>query len=471
MVFSSLLFLFRFLPLVLLAYYAAPRKLRNAVLFLSSLIFYAWGEPVYVVLILFSSLVDYIAGRATAYFKEHGRHKRAAFSVFCSVFINLTLLGFFKYAVFFLQTVHDVFSMKVNVPELALPIGISFYTFQTMSYTIDVYRGDAKVQKNFITFGAYVALFPQLIAGPIIRYKSVAEQLDSRTESVELFYKGVVRFIMGLGKKVLLANEIGRLWNEVAAVRTDQLTTMAAWLGILAFTLQIYLDFSGYSDMAIGLGYMFGFSFPENFRYPYESRSITEFWRRWHISLGTWFKEYVYIPLGGNRKGIWRQMINIGIVWFLTGLWHGASWNFVLWGIYYGVLLILEKFLWKNILEKLPVLVGHIYTLLAVMVGWSLFSWQDMQDSAGYMRAMFFHAGAGIMNRQALYLLLSNMGFLLVGVLCSSSLVRCFIVDRWLPEGTKRKEAANLLFIIIVFVACVAMLVNSTYNPFLYFRF
>lgn len=471
MVFSSLLFLFRFLPLVLLVYYMAPRKLRNLVLFLSSLVFYAWGEPVYVVLILFSSLVDYVAGRATAHLKKKGMQGRAVFAVFCSVFLNLTLLGFFKYAGFFLQTVHTLFSLDVPVPDMALPIGISFYTFQTMSYTIDVYRGDAKVQKNFIAFGAYVALFPQLIAGPIIRYKSVAEQVDSRRESVDLFYKGMIRFVAGLGKKVLIANPVGMMWNDIAARAVGELTTAMSWLGILAFTLQIYFDFSGYSDMAIGLGHMFGFSFPENFHYPYESKSITEFWRRWHISLGTWFKEYVYIPLGGNRKGMWRQIMNIAIVWFLTGLWHGASWNFVLWGVYYGILLVVEKLLWKHLFERLPALVGHIYTLLAVMVGWSLFSWQDMQDSAGYMKAMFFHAKAGLINQQTLYLFLSNVGMLAVAILGSTSLVRKLVIDKWMPEGTKRRETVSLLFVIAVFVACLAMLVNSSYNPFLYFRF
>ena len=342
MVFSSLLFLFRFLPLVLLFYYAVPVTWRNFVLFAASLIFYAWGEPVYIVLILFSTMVDYTAGRAVSHFMEQGKKKYAGYAAACSVCVNLALLGFFKYADFLIQTICNITPFELSPLELALPVGISFYTFQTMSYTIDVYRGDAKVQKNFITFGAYVALFPQLIAGPIIRYKTVAGQLDSRTENRELFFKGIVRFVAGLGKKVLLANQAGMLWNEIAAFQAADLTAASAWIGIAAFTFQIYFDFSGYSDMAIGLGYMFGFSFTENFDYPYESRSITEFWRRWHISLGTWFKEYVYIPLGGNRKGMAAQICNIAIVWLLTGLWHGAYWNFVLWGVYYGIVLILD---------------------------------------------------------------------------------------------------------------------------------
>lgn len=491
MVFSSLLFLFRFLPLALLAYYAAPRKWRNLILFLFSLVFYAWGEPVYVVLILFSTLTDYTAGRIVAYFNGQRNRKCARMAVFFSACVNLALLGFFKYADFFLQTVSSIFSIDIPALELALPIGISFYTFQTMSYTIDVYRGDAKVQKNFIAFGAYVALFPQLIAGPIIRYKTVAEQMDCRRETVDLFFRGIIRFTAGLGKKVLLANQTGMLWSQIAAYSADNLTTAAAWTGIIAFTFQIYFDFSGYSDMAIGLGYLFGFSFTENFDYPYESKSITEFWRRWHISLGTWFKEYVYIPLGGNRKGMARQMCNIGIVWLLTGLWHGAYWNFVLWGVYYGILLVLEKFVWGRVLKRLPAWVSHVYTMLIVMIGWSLFSWQDMRDSAAYMRALFFHASAGIADRQAVYLLLSNALLFLIAAAGSVSLCKRAAV-RYLGNGDEvlsgqngglkkrgfgkgswriRSDAAGIVFMTAVLAASLAMLVNSSYNPFLYFRF
>ncbi len=487
MVFSSLLFLFRFLPLVLLAYYAAPGKWRNLILFIFSLVFYAWGEPVYVGLILFSTFVDYMAGRAAAHFKEQGKQTYARLAVISSVCVNLMMLGFFKYADFFIQIICKIFLFDVPLLELALPVGISFYTFQTMSYTIDVYRGDAKVQKNFITFGAYVALFPQLIAGPIIRYKTVAEQLESRTESVNLFFRGIIRFAAGLGKKVLIANQTGMLWNEIAAYHTADLTTATAWLGIAAFTFQIYFDFSGYSDMAIGLGYMFGFSFSENFNYPYESKSITEFWHRWHISLGTWFKEYVYIPLGGNRKGIARQMCNIAIVWLLTGLWHGAYWNYVLWGIYYGILLVLEKLFWKRLLYRFPAWVNHLYTMFIVMIGWSLFAWQDMRDGMGYMRAMFFHGRAGLADQQAAYLFLSNAVLIMIAALgstsiCKKTVFRSFL--RKLPEKKEidtgsceeevhlnRKDAAGILFMMAVFTASVAMLVNSSYNPFLYFRF
>lgn len=475
MVFSSLLFLFRFLPLALLAYYIAPKKLRNLVLFIASLIFYAWGEPVYVVLILFSTLVDYTTGRIAGYYRAQGQRKQARLAVFVSAFINLALLGFFKYADFFLQTVHSAFSLEVPTLGLALPIGISFYTFQTMSYTIDVYRGDARVQKNLITFGAYVSLFPQLIAGPIVRYKSISEQLDHRKETAELFFYGIVRFTAGLGKKVLIANQLGAVWNEIAGISTGSLTTSIAWIGIAAYTMQIYFDFSGYSDMAIGLGAMFGFSFPENFQYPYESKTVTEFWRRWHISLGVWFREYVYIPLGGNKKGIRRQILNLTVVWFLTGLWHGASWNFVLWGLYYGILLAMEKFFLLRILDKLPSWVGHIYTILITLVGWSLFSYPDMLDGAGYIRALYFHGSAGWCSQQTIYLAVSNAGLFLIAVIGCTSAVKRFVLEKCLPDHTPKgaagRDLAGILYISAVFAACLAMLVNSSYNPFLYFRF
>lgn len=471
MVFSSFVFLFRFLPVVLLAYYICPKSWRNLILFLSSLVFYAWGEPIYVCLILLSTVVDYVAGRMVARFKEQDQMGMAKFSVLCSALINLGLLGFFKYGSFVLENIHRFTGMAVPSLDLALPVGISFYTFQTMSYTIDVYRGDAKVQRNFISFGAYVALFPQLIAGPIIRYKSVAEQMNHRKETVNGFFSGLIRFMAGLGKKVLIANQIGELWNQIASTATGELTTGAAWLGVLAFTLQIYFDFSGYSDMAIGLGAMFGFSFPENFRYPYESKSITEFWRRWHISLGTWFREYVYIPLGGNRKGPARQMLYIAIVWLLTGLWHGAYWNFVLWGVYYGILLVMEKLFLKKLLDILPSWIGHIYTLCIVVVGWSIFAWPDMADATGYMKAMLFHGSAGLINSDALYLLVSYGGLLAAAIIGSTSLLHRVVAGKLFPEHTERRAVAGVVFILVMFAACVAMLVNSSYNPFLYFRF
>lgn len=475
MVFSSLVFLFRFLPLTLLAYYLAPKKLRNLVLFLASLIFYAWGEPVYVVLILFSTLVDYTTGRLAGHYRARGRLRPARMAVLASALINLSLLGFFKYADFFAETVNTLLSLELPKPGVALPIGISFYTFQTMSYTIDVYRGDAKVQKNLIAFGAYVSLFPQLIAGPIVRYKDVAKQLVSRQETVEKFYRGMLLFTVGLGKKVLIGNQIGMVWDTAASMGAERLTTAAAWLGTLAVTMHDYFDFSGYSDMAIGLGAMFGFSFPKNFDHPFESVSNTEFWRRWHISLGVWFREYVYIPLGGNRKGAARQIFNIGVVWFLTGLWHGAAWSFVLWGLYYGALLILEKFFLLRILERLPRLIGHSYVIVTAAAGFALFFCQDMRDAVAYMRALLFHADAGLSCAQDLYMLRSNAGIFLIAVIGCTSLMKRLVLEKCLPgktaQGEKIRDMAGILYIAAVGTLCVAMLVNSAYNPFLYFRF
>lgn len=469
MVFSSLLFLFRFLPLVLFFYYLAPKKWRNFVLFLASLIFYAWGEPVYVVLILASTVVDYVAGRCVDYFKGNGQIGRAKAAVAASAVTNLSLLCFFKYADFLIGTVNHLFSTDISTLDIALPIGISFYTFQTMSYTIDVYRGDAKVQKNFISFGAYVALFPQLIAGPIVRYKTIAAQLEDRKESVDEFYEGIRRFMIGLGKKVLIANQVGALWSEISGTSVGHLTTATAWLGALAFTLQIYFDFSGYSDMAIGLGHMFGFRFLENFDHPYESKSITEFWRRWHISLGTWFKEYVYVPLGGNRKGKFFQMRNILIVWFLTGLWHGAAWNFVIWGLYFCVLLVAEKLFLGKLLEKLPGFICHVYTMFFVIVSWVIFSWGDCADGVGYLKTMFGMGGIAF-DQTSIYLLLSFAVLLLIAVIGSTS----FPLRLWNKLKEKSSAAAFALSgigIFTVLVLSIACLVNSSYNPFLYFRF
>ena len=374
MVFSSLTFLMLFLPTVLLIYFAVPRQGKNAVLFIFSLLFYAWGEPIYVGLMIFSTVLDYTCGWLVEKYRGTSKQK---IGLLISVFTNLSLLFFFKYTDFFIGTINTVFGTDIAMLNLPLPIGISFYTFQTMSYTIDVYRGDAKVQKNILSFGAYVSLFPQLIAGPIVRYQDIADQLNERTHSFDRFGDSVKRFVTGLGKKVLLANNIGLLWDAISKTAAENLTTLAAWLGIIAFAFQIYFDFSGYSDMAIGLGKMFGFEFLENFDYPYTSKSVTEFWRRWHISLGTWFRDYIYIPLGGNRKGLPIQIRNIAIVWILTGFWHGASWNYVLWGVFYGVLLMAEKLFLLKWLKKAPAFVGHIYTMFAVLFGWILFAFED----------------------------------------------------------------------------------------------
>ena len=473
MVFSSLLFLVRFLPIVLILYYISPRKYRNFVLFVSSLFFYAWGEPVYVTLILFSSVVDYIAGRMVGYYKQLGSIKGQKIAVLCSATINLSLLFVFKYADFFISLVDHVPSINIAPLNLALPIGISFYTFQTMSYTIDVYRGEAKVQKNFITFGAYVALFPQLIAGPIVRYQTVAEQMDSRKETLDLFKQGVLRFVVGLGKKVLIANQVGALWNEIAQTKVNMLTTSQAWLGAVAFTLQIYFDFSGYSDMAIGLGHIFGFTFPENFKYPYISKSITEFWRRWHITLSTWFREYLYIPLGGNRRGRTRQ------IWSLTGLWHGASWNFVLWGIYYFILLTIEKIFLGEKLEQLPGWLQHVYTCLVVLFGWVIFANENIADLGRYFLTMFGANGA-LYNQTAIYQWYTHIPLLIVLIIGSTKLPKQLLRKGWtrlklIDAISSRQEqirfVAASIFTVLVLYCSVAFLVSGSYNPFLYFRF
>ena len=371
MVFSSIVFLFRFLPLFFLLYYLVPERMKNLILFLGSLIFYAWGEPVYVLLMLFSTVVDYVHGRLL----ERLRGKRGAKLVLLSsVVINLGVLCFFKYADFLIGSVNAVLGTKVPLLSLGLPIGISFYTFQTMSYTIDVYRGQAKVQRNLLDFGVYVAMFPQLIAGPIVKYRDVEKSMHHRSITLPDVSEGLKRFCMGLGKKVLLANNIGELWAFVSAMDLRRISMLTAWLGIVAFGFQIYFDFSGYSDMAIGLGRMLGFRFPENFNYPYISASVTEFWRRWHISLGSWFREYVYFPLGGSRRGLPKQLLNILVVWMLTGIWHGAGWNFLLWGLWFAFALMLEKLFLGRLLAWLPKGIGILYTLLVALAGWVLFA-------------------------------------------------------------------------------------------------
>ena len=464
MVFSSLTFLLGFLPCVLLVYFLAPKAAKNTVLFLFSLLFYAWGEPVYVGLMLFSTVLDYCCGRAV---EKHRGTPKAKRGLMVSVIVNLSLLCLFKYTDFLIGTVNGIFGSHIPLLNLPLPIGISFYTFQTMSYTIDVYRGEAKAQKNILSFGAYVSLFPQLIAGPIVRYQTVADQIDERRCSFDKFGDGVKRFVCGLGKKVLLANNIGLLWSAVS--KAGELTVVSAWLGILAFAFQIYFDFSGYSDMAIGLGKMFGFEFLENFDHPYCAESITDFWRRWHISMGTWFRDYVYIPLGGNRKGLAVQLRNIAVVWLLTGFWHGASWNYVLWGVFYGVLLMLEKFFLLRRLKRMPAFVRHLYTLLCVAVGWVLFAFEDIGKGWAFFRTMF--GWAAFCDTAALYRLVSYLPLLLLCALAAT------------PLGTKLYHkcsgrcaeglmtAFDVTGLAAVAGLAVAFLISGSYNPFLYFRF
>ncbi|HIQ80641.1 MAG TPA: MBOAT family protein [Candidatus Scatavimonas merdigallinarum] len=464
MVFSSLLFLFLYLPAVILIYYVTPCRYRNLFLFVVNLIFYGWGEPVFVLLMLFSTLVDYTHGY---FINKYRQDKKVAKRFLVSaVVINLGLLGFFKYAGFLTETLNVLPFLDIAPLEIPLPIGISFYTFQTMSYSIDVYRGDAPVQKNIIAFGTYVTLFPQLIAGPIVRYKDVAEQLDHRKETLADFTNGVKLFMVGLAKKVLLANQMGLLWDQLRGTSQEN-GVLGSWIGICAYAFQIYFDFSGYSDMARGLGNMFGFEFLKNFDYPYISKTITEFWRRWHISLGTWFREYVYIPLGGNRKGTRRMIINLLIVWFLTGLWHGASVNFILWGLYFGVILIIEKLFLMKYLQKLPAALQHIYSLFLIVIGWVIFYFEDMQAMGQFFIDLFNPAG-GVIGQEALVLVWSYLPLLAAAVLASTPLAYKLyekIKYRnwcWIPETTLC--AAALLI-------CTATLVSQSYNPFIYFRF
>jgi len=385
----------------------------------------------------------------------------------------LSLLGFFKYADFLIGTVDSLTGAGINLLKIALPIGISFYTFQTMSYTIDVYRGEAKVQKNLISFGAYVTMFPQLIAGPIVQYKTIDRQLRTRKETAGQFAYGIHRFMIGLGKKVLLANNAGALWDTVSSMEHTQIPVVMSWMGLAAYTFQLYFDFSAYSDMAIGLGHMFGFRFLENFNYPYISKSITEFWRRWHISLSTWFRDYVYIPLGGNRVGVWKHIRNILVVWMLTGIWHGASWNFVLWGLYYGILLLIEKFVLGKYLKKLPGVFQHIYCMFFVMLGWNLFVFDDMSAGISFARALFGTYGAGFCSRETLYLLYNNAVLMVLLILGSTQLPAR--AGNWICAKLRGKETiltiVKNVFYVGIFLLSVAWLVDASYNPFLYFRF
>lgn len=468
MLFSSITFLFVFLPITLLLYYVVPHKFKNAVLLLCSLIFYAWGEPIYIFLMIFSILFNYVSGMDIA---RNLENKIAAKkSLVFNIVVNLLLLGFFKYYGFLMDSLNAVLPVNIPYYELALPIGISFYTFQILSYIIDVYRGTVEVQTNLLNFGVYVTMFPQLIAGPIVKYKDIDEQLQDREMSLDKFGRGVLFFIRGLSKKVLLANVIGKVYVEVTSLPSGEVSVVTAWLGIAAYTFQIYFDFSGYSDMAVGLGKMFGFEFMKNFDHPYISKSITEFWRRWHISLSTWFKEYVYIPLGGNRVSTMKHIRNILVVWLLTGLWHGAAWNFVAWGLYYGIILMIEKYLLKDILDKIPNWAKHIYCMVLVMIGWTLFAGDGLGAAMKYLGLMFGVGGHGLVDREAFYLLKSDWLLWIVLVLASSPLLHGKY--RSLMKKTGKKRAIiNTLVYVVLFMICIAFLVTETYNPFLYFRF
>ncbi|GKV70172.1 alginate regulatory protein [Sporosarcina sp. NCCP-2716] len=474
MVFSSLTFLFFFLPAVLVIYYISPRPLKNAVLLAVSLFFYAWGEPVYIVLMIFSAVADYAIGRFIGRYRDH-RPALAKTGLIASLTVNLAVLSFFKYADFLVGIVNSSAGTGFQPLDLPLPIGISFYTFQTMSYAIDVYRGTVRPQRNIVTFALYVSLFPQLIAGPIVRYEEIERELMHRKTTVSQFAEGARIFTIGLGKKVLIANQAGQLWSSIQSQGFDELSVLSAWLGITAFGLQIYFDFSGYSDMAVGLGKMFGFEFPRNFNYPYIARSASEFWRRWHMTLGGWFRDYVYIPLGGSRRGKWVLYRNLFVVWGLTGLWHGASWNFVLWGLYFGALIAAERAGLLRFLDRLPRAVQHLYLLLAVLFSWVLFVFEDIRDGWQFARIMLGFGGRPFADSAFLYDAYTNGLLLAAAALLSTPLAARFWKQQAANSRLLRKESVQLavqaVFLVVILMLATAYLVDDSFNPFLYFRF
>lgn len=457
MVFSSLLFLFFFLPLVLIIYYISPKNIRLAILFIASLIFYAWGEPVYIILIIFSTLIDYCIGFLI--YKFSNSKFKKIFLLITSITINLSLLGFFKYSNFLINIVNYIFKTNFNMLDISLPIGISFYTFQTLSYTIDIFRNKIKPQKNIIAFGAYVSLFPQLIAGPIVTYESVENDINNKNrENILKFNEGVCRFIEGLSKKIILANNLGYLFETLKSSDLTTMSTMTSWLCILSYFFQIYFDFSGYSDMAIGLGKMFGFNFNENFNYPYISRSITEFWRRWHISLGNWFKNYLYIPLGGNKVKF--KYLNLLIVWIFTGLWHGANLNFLLWGLYFFIIIMIEKLFLIKYLNKYNIL-SRIYTLFFILIGWCIFVFEDINYLILFLKKMF--SVNLFIDNYFLYYFKNFLLYILIACLFSTPIMKNLKL--------KLPQFISNTFLILIFIISISFIVNSSFNPFLYFRF
>lgn len=462
MVFSSIPFLFMFLPVVLIMYHILPRKARNLFLLAANLIFYAYGEPVYVLLMIASIVLNYIA--AIVIEKSKGsRQKKLLLAAFIT--LNMAALGYFKYTGLVVELLRKIPALaEITFYDVVLPIGISFYTFQAVSYVIDVYRGTCKAEYSIIDFAAYISLFPQLIAGPIVRYSDVADQLGGRSETLKNFEDGIKLFLIGLSKKVLLANQFGMLWTQVCAAPAD-FGVLGAWFGALAYTFQIYFDFAGYSDMARGLGKMMGFEFCINFNYPYIAKSVTDFWRRWHISLSTWFRDYLYIPLGGNRVSKWRFIFNIMVVWSLTGLWHGAGLNFICWGLYYGLILLIEKLILRKSLDKLPAVISRIYTMLVVIVGWIFFAAESFDKAASYLSAMF-GGGNGLFGNA-----LSNIAWipmLIIGAIASTPLFAKLFEK---IKGSKAEFPVTAILVVLSLVLCTAGLVSESYNPFLYFRF
>ena len=470
MLFSSITFLFIFLPLTLLLYYLVPFRMKNYVMLAASLIFYAWGEPVYIILMILSIILNYFCGQDIYEKRDNARAMKM--SLMFGVVMNLLILGFFKYYGLLMDTINAILPIDIPYRVLALPIGISFYTFQAMSYLIDVYRKEVKPQENVLYFALYISMFPQLIAGPIVRYIDIEEQLKERSINSTKFGEGAMYFIRGLAKKVVLANTFGSVYEQVAAMQMGSFSTLTAWVGAIAYAFQIYFDFGGYSDMAIGLGKMFGFEFLPNFNYPYIAKSITDFWRRWHISLSTWFREYVYIPLGGNRCTPSRHILNLLIVWMLTGLWHGAQWNFMFWGLYYGVILILETYLWGSKIEKLPSAVQHIYAFVLVLFGWVFFFSPTLGYAGQYLKVMFGIGAKGIFDKQGFFMIFTNWLLIVIAILASAprgyKLLKK-ITGCWQSEEVR--AIVTCAVYIAMFLLCIAFLVTETYNPFLYFRF
>ena len=470
MLFSSITFLFIFLPLTLLLYYLVPFRMKNYVMLAASLIFYAWGEPVYIILMILSIILNYFCGQDI--YEKRDNTRAMKMSLMFGVVMNLLILGFFKYYGLLMDTINAILPIDIPYRVLALPIGISFYTFQAMSYLIDVYRKEVKPQENILYFALYISMFPQLIAGPIVRYIDIEEQLKERSINSTKFGEGAMYFIRGLAKKVVLANTFGSVYEQVAAMQMGSFSTLTAWVGAIAYAFQIYFDFGGYSDMAIGLGKMFGFEFLPNFNYPYIAKSITDFWRRWHISLSTWFREYVYIPLGGNRCTPSRHILNLLIVWMLTGLWHGAQWNFMFWGLYYGVILILEKYLWGSKIEKLPSAVQHIYAFVLVLFGWVFFFSPTLGYAGQYLKVMFGIGAKGIFDKQGFFMIFTNWLLIVIAILASAprgyKLLKK-ITGCWQSEEVR--AIVTCAVYIAMFLLCIAFLVTETYNPFLYFRF
>lgn len=458
MVFSSILFIFRFLPIAMMLYFLTPNKFKNLTLLIISLIFYSWGEPKYFLIMLASIFVDYFVSREID--KNKNNKKRRIILLFISIIFNLGMLFFFKYFNFFIENINNIFGLSLKYVKITLPLGISFYTFQTMSYTIDVFLGKVKAEKNIINFGAFVCLFPQLIAGPIVKYTDINIELKERKVDIKQIQDGIELFILGLGSKVLIANNIGAFWTEIEGKGFSNIGSIIAWLSVLSFALQIYFDFSGYSLMAIGLGKMLGFNFPKNFNYPYISKNISEFWRRWHITLGAWFKEYVYIPLGGNRVGRLRLYINLFIVWFLTGIWHGASYNFILWGLYFFVLISMEKAFLLRVLKKSNIL-SHLYSIFFILLGWAIFAVIDLGELKVLLKEMFTISK----NNHWIYYLRNYGITFIIAIVFSTPIVKN-IYNKFV-----KSDILNTVILITIFLISIAYLVDATYNPFLYFRF